>query len=93
MGPKGVETKDLTAVQVAPLTIYDMCKADELGDGTLGREILTTKILVFDEWSLATLTLRCGPVCWYRFRRHPYKNWAGISRPVGWLLLGRTAKR
>ena len=31
MGPTGVEMEALTAVQVALLTIYDMCKAADRG--------------------------------------------------------------
>jgi cyclic pyranopterin monophosphate synthase len=31
VGPTGVEMEDLTAVQVALLTIYDMCKAVDRG--------------------------------------------------------------
>ena len=31
MGPTGVEMEALTAVQVALLTIYDMCKAVDRG--------------------------------------------------------------
>ena len=31
VGPTGVEMEALTAVQIAPLTIYDMCKAADRG--------------------------------------------------------------
>lgn len=37
VGPTGVEMEALTAVQVALLTIYDMCKAAGPGDGDAGR--------------------------------------------------------
>jgi cyclic pyranopterin phosphate synthase len=33
VGPTGVEMEALTAVQIGLLTIYDMCKAVDRGDG------------------------------------------------------------
>ena len=40
MGPTGVEMEALTAVQVALLTIYDMCKAVDRGMVITGVRLL-----------------------------------------------------
>jgi len=42
-GPTGVEMEALTAVQVALLTIYDMCKAADRGMEMMGVRLLTKR--------------------------------------------------
>jgi cyclic pyranopterin monophosphate synthase len=76
IGQTGVEMEALTAVQVALLTIYDMCKAADRGMVMTDVKLLEKQGGKSGHWVLRKPGVE--------ILRHPCTNWAGIWPLLDW---------